>query len=72
MLYLHLDWALAEGYILVFNTFDGKPKSLAEAFKFIPPMPEDFMADGHIQDLPQEREGLDDLWTEPLSNPKSP
>lgn len=46
--------------------------NLAEIFKQIPLMPEDFMANGREQDLPQEREGLDDLWTKPPSNPKLP
>jgi hypothetical protein len=35
-------------------------------------MPENFMSDGREQDLPQEFEGLDDLWTKLTSNPKSP
>ncbi|MFM2317410.1 MAG: hypothetical protein RLZZ215_31 [Pseudomonadota bacterium] len=51
---------------------DTRKTNLAEAFKIIESMPEDFMIDGREQDLPQEREGLDDLWTELPSNPKSP
>lgn len=46
--------------------------SLAEAFKDIPKLPEDFMADGHEQDLLQEYEDIDELWIAPPSNPKSP
>ncbi|WP_020393701.1 antitoxin [Thiolinea disciformis] len=36
-----------------------RAKNLAEAFASIPKMPEDFMADGREQDLPQEYED----WT---------
>lgn len=57
---------------MVHSEFDDKRKSLAEILKQIPPMPEDFMADGREQDLPQEREGLDDLWTKSPSSPKLP
>jgi antitoxin VapB len=33
-----------------------RPQNLAEALEHIPRMPEDFMADGREQDLPQEYE----------------
>lgn len=36
-----------------------RPRNLAEAFEYIPCMPEDFMADGREQDIQQERED----WT---------